>query len=266
MAVNVVPRPASTVLTLRDANNGYEILMLRRNERSTFMPGAYVFPGGTVEGDDAAADIAFGLSDEVASARLSVESGGRAYYVAALRELFEESGLLVACTSGGDEVSFLDPNEAERLSEQRRALNAGELRFVDMMRERALLINLSGVAYLAHWITPAGLPRRYDTRFFVVLAPTGQRATHDAGETVADRWIRPSDALAAHVRGDMEIMFPTLRTLEAIAHFHTVHEVISYARSLGPVATVNPILGDRAGTSANPLPDDEGFNPAERGE
>ncbi len=226
------------------------------------MPGAYVFPGGAVDAEDGA-DIAFGMSDEVASERLSVKSGGIAYYVAALRELFEEAGLLVACTADGHEVSVAEQMEFEQLGELRRALNAGEIRFVDMMRDRGLRVNLRGVAYLAHWITPDGPPRRYDTRFFVVLAPSKQRATHDAGETVADRWIRPSDALAASDRGDMEIMFPTLRTLEAIAHFHTADEVISHARSLGPVTTVNPLMVEHDGSPTILLPGDEGFGDGE---
>ncbi len=222
------------------------------------MPGAYVFPGGAVDAEDAA-DIAFGMTDDVASARLSLKSGGLAYYVAALRELFEEAGLLVACTDDGREVSVVARVEFERLGELRRALNAGEIRFVDMMRDRGLRLNLRGVAYLAHWITPEGLPRRYDTRFFVVLAPSKQRATHDAGETVADRWIRPRDALAASDRGDMEIMFPTLRTLEAIARFDTADEVIAHARSLGPVTTVNPRVVEHEGSPVILLPGDEGF-------
>jgi 8-oxo-dGTP pyrophosphatase MutT (NUDIX family) len=228
------------------------------------MPGAYVFPGGAVDAEDGASDVAFGMSDDVACARLSVESGGLAYYVAALRELFEEAGLLVACTSDGDDVGFVGRSDFERLGEQRRALNAGELRFVDMMRGAGLRVNLRGVAYLAHWITPDGLPRRYDTRFFVVLAPSGQRATHDAGETVADLWIRPRDALAAHDRGEIDIMVPTRRTLGAIAHFGEAHEVISYARSLGPVATVNPLRAERDGAPVILLPGDEGFGSDER--
>jgi 8-oxo-dGTP pyrophosphatase MutT (NUDIX family) len=208
------------------------------------MPGVYVFPGGALDEGDGGEDLAFGMSDDVASARLSLSSGGLAYYVAALRELFEEAGLLIACTSEGDDVLFAAPEDRDRLGEERRALNDGTLRFADMLRARGLRVNLHGVAYLAHWITPAGLPRRYDTRFFVALAPEGQRATHDAGETTADRWIRPSDALAAHDRGDIEIMLPTRHNLEAVAHFREAHEVLAYARSLGPVATVNPLLGE----------------------
>jgi 8-oxo-dGTP pyrophosphatase MutT (NUDIX family) len=240
MAEIVVPRPASTVLTLRDGENGYEILMLRRSERSSFMASAYVFPGGAVDAEDGAKDIAFGLTDEVASSRLSTPNGGLAHYVAALRELFEEAGLLIACTSDGRVLSAGNQHDLDRFAEHRRALNAGELRFVDMMRDEGLRVDLRGVAYLAHWITPEGLSRRFDTRFFVVLAPSGQFATHDAGETVADLWIRPTEALAAQARGEFQLMTPTMRNLEAIAHFREAREVLSYARSLGPVATVAP--------------------------
>jgi 8-oxo-dGTP pyrophosphatase MutT (NUDIX family) len=235
--------------------------MLRRNESSSFMPGVFVFPGGAVDTDDGDTDIAFGMDDGVASSRLSVEQGGLAYYVAALRELFEEAGLLIACTGEGDEVLFVDPSDLERLGEERRALNAGELRFVEMMRKRRLRVNLQGVAYLAHWITPEGLSRRYDTRFFVALTPSAQLATHDAGETIAARWIRPADALSAHDRGDMEIMLPTRQSLEAIVHFNEAREVIAYARSLGPVATINPLWPERARDSADLLRGDEGFRP-----
>ncbi len=255
----IVPRPAATVLTLRDGEDGYEILMLRRNIRSDFMGGAYVFPGGAVDDEDGR-DVGFGLSDEAASARLSLEAGGLAYYVASLRELFEEAGLLIACTSDGEVVRFTEESDLDRFVAQRRALNAGELSFASMLRGEGLKVDLRGVAYLAHWITPVGPPRRYDTRFFVALAPSGQRATHDAGETVADRWVRPAEALAAHARGEFEMMFPTVRTLEAIAHFRDAREVLNYARSLGPVATVQPRVVERDGAPVILLPGDEGFD------
>lgn len=263
MAAIVVPRPASTVLTLRDGDNGYEILMLRRNENSAFMPGVYVFPGGVLDGEDGKDDVGFGMSDDVASARLSVSGGGLAYYVAALRELFEEAGLLIACTSEGEEVCFSEPEDRDRLSEERRQINKGTLGFADMLRARGLQVDLRGVAYLAHWITPEGLPRRYDTRFFVALAPSDQLAAHDAGETIADRWMRPVDALAAHDRGDIEIMLPTRHNLEAVAHFREAHEVIAYARSLGPVAAVKPLSAERIAGPAPLLPADEGSSPEE---
>jgi 8-oxo-dGTP pyrophosphatase MutT (NUDIX family) len=263
MADSVVIRPAATVLTLRDSDNGYEILMLRRNELSDFAGGAYVYPGGAVDEEDGADERAYGLNDRIASARLGVNEGGLAYYVASLRELFEEAGLLIACNDEGEPARFVERSDLERLAAQRRALNAGELRFVDMMREEKLRVDLRGVAYLAHWVTPVGSPRRYDTRFFVALAPAGQLATHDAGETVADRWVRPAEALAAHARGEFTMMPPTVHNMEVVAGFAQAHDVLNYARSLGAVAAIRPRIVLRDGGPEILLPGDEGFDDAE---
>ncbi len=249
-------------MTLRDRDEGYEILMLRRNLRSDFVGGAYVFPGGGVDPADAgpaAQQMAIGLSDEEASTRLALASGGLAYYVACLRELFEEAGLLVACTKEGDSVSLNDEATIARLALRRRAVNAGSLGFIAMMREEGLFLDLRGLEYVAHWVTPVGQPRRYDTRFFVALAPEGQIATHDAGETVADRWIRPRDALDAHVRGEFEMIFPTIRNLEAIADFSTSREVFAYAKSLTNIPKVEPRFVVRDDQALIVLPGDEGY-------
>lgn len=257
------PRPAATVITVRDAPNGYEILMLRRNLQSDFVGGAYVFPGGRV--DDADADPAaqrrtFGLDDAEASRRLSLESGGLAYYVACLRELFEEAGLLIACDLDGEPIRVTDDESVRRLAASRRALNAGELDFTVMMEREGFLLDLRNLEYVAHWVTPVGPPRRYDTRFFVALAPTSQVATHDAGETVADRWLRPVDALAAHARGEFEIIFPTIRNLEAIAHLATARDVLEYAKSLEDVVRVEPRIVMRDADVQILLPGDDGYD------
>ena len=261
MAENLIPRPAATVLTLRDAPNGYEILMLRRNVRSEFMGGIFVFPGGAVDDEDADAPV-FGLTDEVASERLGLESGGLAFYVATLRELFEEAGLLIVCDDHGRELRFTTADELSRLGSYRRSLNAGETTLTDVLRSEDVCLDLRGVAYLSHWITPAGMPRRYDTHFFVALAPEGQPATHDANETVADRWLRPSDALSAQQRGEFDMVPPTIKNLEAIAHFSTPREVLDYARALGQVTAIEPRLLERDGAVVIVIPGDEGFDTA----
>jgi 8-oxo-dGTP pyrophosphatase MutT (NUDIX family) len=261
MAENLVPRPAATVLTLRDAPNGYEILMLRRNVRSEFMAGVFVFPGGAVDNEDASAPV-YGLNDDVASQRLGLERGGLAFYVASLRELFEEAGLLIVCDDEGREFRFTTPEELVRLASYRRALNAGEVTLADVLGREDVCLDLRGVAYLAHWITPVGPPRRYDTRFFVVLAPEGQPATHDANETVAERWMRPADALAAQQRGEFDMVPPTIKNLEAIAHFSTSREVLDFARALGPVTAIEPRLLERDGAIVIVIPGDEGFDTA----
>jgi 8-oxo-dGTP pyrophosphatase MutT (NUDIX family) len=259
MAETLVPRPAATVLTLRDAPNGYEILMLRRNARSEFMASVFVFPGGALDDADADAPV-FGVSDEVASTRLGLLMGGLSYYVASLRELFEEAGLLIVTDDEGHEIRFTTPSDLARLAEYRRALNAREITFSEVLRRENVRLDLRGVAYLAHWITPVGMPRRYDTRFFVALAPAGQPATHDASETVADRWIRPLDALAAQERGEFDMVPPTIKNLEAVAHFSTAVEVVDYAGALGPITAIEPRIIEREGVQVIVTPGDEGFN------
>jgi len=260
MAEILTPRPAATVMTLRDHPNGYEILMLRRNIRSDFVGGAYVFPGGGVDDSDVDTErLVFGLSDAAASARLGVDSGGLAFYVACLRELFEEAGLLIACDENGRAVSFYDDEGIRKFAAHRRDVNAGNLDFLTMMRREGLLLDLRGLEYVAHWVTPVGPPRRYDTRFFVAKAPVGQIATHDAGETVADQWLRPHDALRAHERGEFEMMFPTVRNLEAIASFENAQAVLTYARSLATIPRTEPQIVERDGKIVILTAGDEGF-------
>ena len=262
MAEILSPRPAATVMTLRDCGEGYEILMLRRNLKSDFVGGAYVFPGGGVDPADAgpaAQQLALGLNDVDASTRLALESGGLAYYVACLRELFEEAGLLVACNAGGESVHFNDEATIARMAAHRRDVNAGALGFVAMMRQEGLLLDLRGLEYAAHWVTPIGPPRLFDTRFFVALAPEGQTATHDAGETVADQWVRPKDALDAHARGELDMIFPTIRNLEAIAEFSSSREVLDHARSLTNIPRIEPRIVTRDGKMTILVSGDDGY-------
>ncbi len=257
------PRPAATVITVRDGPNGYEILMLRRNLNSDFVGGAYVFPGGRVDEADAGAAAqrrTRGLNDEEASRRLDLERGGLAFYVACLRELFEEAGLLIACDENGEPVQIRDDESIRRFAASRREVNAGTLDFISMMERERLVLDLRGLEYVAHWVTPVGPPRRFDTRFFVALAPSNQLATHDAGETVADQWIRPADALAAHARGELEMIFPTIRNLEAIAHFRSSKDVLDYARSLDDVVRVEPKIVTSNGEVQILLPGDDGYD------
>jgi 8-oxo-dGTP pyrophosphatase MutT (NUDIX family) len=261
MAEILTPRPAATVLALRDGTRGFEVLMLRRNLRSDFVGGAYVFPGGGVDADDAGAvqDRVVGPNDEQVSRRLGIESGGLAYYVACARELFEEAGLLLACDGRGHPVSWYDPAIVARMVQHRRRVNDGSLGFLEMMVAENLHLDLRGLAYLAHWVTPVGPPRRYDTRFFVALAPGDQTAAHDDGETIEDLWLRPRDALAAHGRGEFEMIFPTIRNLETVAHFASARDVVAYANSLVDVARIEPRIVMREDRPVILIPGDEGF-------
>jgi 8-oxo-dGTP pyrophosphatase MutT (NUDIX family) len=265
MAEVLVPRPAATVMTIRDAPEGCEVLMLRRNLNSDFVGGAYVFPGGGVDAEDATSSAEHrveGLSDAVASARLGLDAGGLAYYVACLRELFEEAGLLIARNAADALVRFDDDETTKRFAAHRRAINARERRFLDVVAEEGLRLDLSSLEYCSHWVTPVGPPRRYDTRFFVAVAPEAQTAAHDAGETVADVWVRPADALERHRRGELEMIFPTIRNLEAIASFTRADEVLAWARSLTSIPRIEPRIIERDGGLAILVPGDDGFDEA----
>ncbi len=225
MLVRDAPAPGA-------AGSGIEVLMVRRNLRSDFVGGAYVFPGGAVDlldGGDEAEALCAGRSDAQASALLGVPSGGLAYWVAVVRETFEEAGLLLAARDGGPDLLAGYRAEEARLARARVAVNDGSLRFLDLCRNERLRLGVGDIHYFAHWITPRGAPRRYDTRFFVAAAPPGQIAAHDAGETIAEVWISPDDALARHRAGEIEIIFPTIRNLQAIGRFASSDELLGAA-------------------------------------
>jgi 8-oxo-dGTP pyrophosphatase MutT (NUDIX family) len=261
MAETLVPRPAATVLTLRDAPSGYEILMVRRNVRSEFMGGVFVFPGGALDDDDHKVPVV-GLDDDRASERLGLLHGGLGYFVAALRELFEEAGLLVAYDEAGGEVLFDDVVDRARLDAYRSALNAGETTLSEILHAEGVRLDLRRINYLAHWVTPDLMPRRFDTRFFVVGAPAGQRASHDRGETTDLRWLRPDDALASHQRGEIDMVMPTIRNLQTIAPYSSVQEVLEFASSQETIEAVRPRAIRRNGDVVILLPGDKGYDDA----
>jgi 8-oxo-dGTP pyrophosphatase MutT (NUDIX family) len=263
MSQVLTPRPAATVLALRDGPSGYQVLMLRRNLKSDFVGGAYVFPGGGVDAGDsdpALQRLTFGVDEQETSKRLGLSEGGLAYYVACLRELFEEAGLLIACRDGGAFVDLSDAQTVRRLADLRRQLNAGEIDFIDVLTSEGLVLDLRGLAYLAHWVTPVGPSRRYDTRFFVVLAPSDQTAAHDAGETIEEQWLRPFDALSSFQRGDFDMIFPTIKTLESIAHVESAHDVLDYANSRDSVTRIEPRIVMRDDRPQILIPGDEGYD------
>ena len=237
--------------------------MLRRNLKSDFVGGAFVFPGGGVDDSDRNADLEFvchGRTDAEASERLGVPSGGLASWTAAIRECFEEAGLLLARhAKSGEMVDFTDPVVEKRFSAHRKAIDGQELSLIDMVRDEDLMLDVGNIHYFAHWITPEGPPRRYDTRFFVAAEPQGQVPFHDDRETVASQWIRPQDALDAGKRGEMTIIFPTMRNLERLATFECATDLIDATRSLEEVVTVRPRMLSSDGAMRLVIPGDQGF-------
>ena len=246
-----------------------EVLMVRRNLRSDFVGGAYVFPGGGLDPSDyseSAASISPGRSDSEASSLLGLVSGGLAYWVAVLRECFEEAGLLLAYRSKLPDknaalISLTDPTKQAHFDRLRCALNSKEKSFVKLCADEHLLLAVERVYYFAHWITPAGAPRRYDTRFFVARAPVDQRPTNDAGETIDEVWINPLEALRQHREGQIELIFPTIRNLQAISRFSSSEELIdAAAKAESSVSLVEPrVVADGNGVRIL-LPGDPGYD------
>ena len=231
-APDVQVQPAATVMLVRDAGGrrggSLEVLMLRRHPESVFAPDAWVFPGGRVdEADGVGIPIAAGPSDAEASRALEIPSGGLAYWVAAARECFEEAGILLARhpnTGGWLEAS----NElvGARFARHRRDVHSGAASLGEVLRAEGLELDLSGVHYVSHWITPPGrTARRFDTRFFVAECPPSQPASHDAAETVDSIWTTPAEALSRGAAGEIQLLRPTIANLKALARFSSVAEI-----------------------------------------
>lgn len=265
-------RDAATVMLVRDADHGgagIEVFMLRRNLQSDFVGGAYVFPGGAVDPHDRADDldsVCAGRSDADASAQLGIERGGLAFWVAAIRECFEEAGVLLARPPGPYQppsegpdrtlIDLTDPDVAARFTVHRQAVDRGERRLVDVCRQEGLQLAVDDIHYFSHWITPEGAPRRYDTRFFVTRAPAAQEALHDDREVIANLWIRPDDALQQHRAGRFELVFPTMRSLMALRQFDSADELLRHAASIAEVPTVLPRIVEDEGGFRIVLPGD----------
>jgi 8-oxo-dGTP pyrophosphatase MutT (NUDIX family) len=215
-------RDAATVIAARDATEGLQVFMVRRSARAVFLPDQYVFPGGRVDDAD---------RDEAAR-RLHGSAGDvdPAYAMTAARETFEEVGLLFA-----DRVVH-----AHELTGLRRAMHAGELTFGDVLERLGTSIDASQLRYFSRWITPkAELARRFDARFFVARAPQNQVAEADATEVLDGRWMRPADALEARIRGEISLIFPTIKHLERIAPYRTVDELLAFANGK-TIVTITP--------------------------
>jgi glyoxylase-like metal-dependent hydrolase (beta-lactamase superfamily II)/8-oxo-dGTP pyrophosphatase MutT (NUDIX family) len=223
----LTPRPAATLILLRQGAGGLETLMIQRAQAAVFLGGAYVFPGGSLDAADADPRRVAGLTEAQANARLGLESGALAYYVAAVRECFEEAGVLLAVEKEGSPVPA---TRAESLMRYRKRP------FPELLESEGLYVPAGALAYYGHWITAPGRARRFDTRFFVALAPEGQEGAHDAAETVHHVWISPREALDRGKRGEIELVFATQHTLKDLARFSDARAAFEYASSLPEIA------------------------------
>ncbi len=214
-----VPRPAATVLLLRQGPDTVEVLLIRRHEKLAFMGGMWVFPGGSICAADgsAAAIERIPAPSQTGCARLGTLQGEPldpreclALAVAACRETFEETGVLLASDAAGNHC---DSALTARLQDQRRAIASQPELFADLLRTEDLFLRVERLVYWAHWITPSIVPRRFDTRFFLAPVPSDQLAVIDSTETVDHAWLSPAAIVAAAQAGAMPVSHPTLYNL-----------------------------------------------------
>jgi glyoxylase-like metal-dependent hydrolase (beta-lactamase superfamily II)/8-oxo-dGTP pyrophosphatase MutT (NUDIX family) len=232
-------RQAATVVVLRRSNAGMQVLLMRRAPRDgDIHSGASVFPGGLLDAADAeGCALCSGLDDAQASARLGLPSGGLAYWFAALRECFEEAGLLYAAAQ---DRSHLDAAQLALIATQRDALNRRELTMASICQRFGIHLAADRIVYLDHWLTPPGVPKRYDTRFFVTEAPELQVASQDDHETDAQLWLTPAEALER--RKELKLAPPTWKILELLQRLGDVDAVLAHARALPSVPCIMPRL------------------------
>jgi 8-oxo-dGTP pyrophosphatase MutT (NUDIX family) len=249
----VVPRLAATIVLARDGASGLEIFMVQRHHEIDFATGAMVFPGGKLDPDDADASLR-----EYARGAEALDDDGFALRVAAIRETFEECGILLAREEGSDELLG-----AERLRElegrYRESVHDGKASMLDLVTWEGVELACDVLVPFAHWITPAVVPKRFDTYFFVAAAPPDQLAVHDGHESVDSLWIHPSDAEREAEAGRRTIIFPTLMNLQKLALSASTDELIENARA-NPVVTVRPEIGSRDdGVKVVRLPREAGY-------
>ena len=270
-------RKAASVIVLRDIDaatspdgSGIEVLMLQRAERAgDLRSNAAVFPGGVLDARDREAHAhCLGWDDAQASARLRLPGGGLDYLVAAVRETFEEVGLLFLepdAAAAGDahrrHASFgQDVRGALHTrchAEWRGPMQRGERSIAELCRELGLQIDLRDWAYYSHWLTPPGTPKRFDTRFFVTRAPAGQQAEADYGEAQSLMWLTPSQALDRE-RG-LTLLPVTRRTLQELSRFASAQAVIDHARQRDDIGLTMPRRAQSAKGLRVVLPDEHAW-------
>lgn len=245
-------RLAATVILVRPP---FEVYLARRSASSAFAPDAFVFPGGTIapqDSSEAARVRTLGLEtdrldrefraavpDELACDEAPVDrESARALLIAALRELFEEAGVLFARTASGDAIEAT-ATDWERVAEQRVAVRDGSLAFADFLVDHDWYADSRAIALFSHWITPRSEPRRYNTHFFFAAAPPDQAALADAFETHDGLWIAPSAALERFGAGRLHLVYPTIKHLARLAGFDSVESALEFAQRK-PVLTIVP--------------------------
>ena len=221
-----IPRPSATVVLLRESERGPELLLVKRRAGDAF-GDSYTFPGGVLDTDEASArPYCQGISPQEMDSILGVSEGGLDYCSAAIRELFEEIGILLA--RGEDGQHLTDNREIQVL---RTEIYDGSLTWPDFLQQHELSLACDSLHYFAHWITPSQQPKRWSTRFFLARLPAGQTSRPDGHELTDSRWLTVAEALSSGRDGSMKIPFPTFKTLETLAEHSSIEAMLDWARS-----------------------------------
>jgi len=228
------PRDAATVMLLRQVGAGLEVYMLRRKSSMAFAPGAYVFPGGSVDARDADEQIAWTGPDAAEWGRIfaAPPALARALVCAAVRETFEESGVMLAGQSADSVVADTTSDEWEA---DRHALLDRSLSLAELLARRRLVLRADLLRPWSRWITPVVEPRRFDTRFFAAALPAGQLTRDVGGEAAEVAWVNPADALGAGQRGEIRLFPPTAVTLSELTACGDLQTALTGPRQVAPI-------------------------------
>jgi 8-oxo-dGTP pyrophosphatase MutT (NUDIX family) len=251
----VTARPASTILLLRDsAQREIEVFMMVRHHEIEFSSGALVFPGGSVD-----------AADREIIARSDLHSGGEgcdeaalSFRIAAIRETFEESGILLARPRGSND--FVEAKRASAIeAHHRAALAERRTTFLEVLSDAGLVLALDELVPYAHWVTPEGMPKRFDTWFFLAAAPPEQFGAHDGKESTDSLWLSPREAVAGGESGRFKLPFPTTRNLIKLGKQPNVGAALDDARGR-PIVTVMPVLTRSNGGGQLRIPIEAGYD------
>ena len=236
MTTPPIARLASTILLLRDSADGIEVFMMERHHQIEFNSGALVFPGGSVD----AQDREFIAHPELYSDTAERDGDALGFRIAAIRETFEESGILLARRQGM--TSIIDAAGAGTIAAtHRRALCAHETSLANIVRDNRLELAVDALVPYAHWITPENFPKRFDTWFFLAQAPKDQLGRHDGAESTGSLWLSPREALAGGESGRFKLPFATTRNLIRLGHQPSVSAALEHASGLS-IVTVMPVM------------------------
>jgi len=256
MAEAVAPRPASTILLLRDSaeRKEVEVFMMVRHYEIDFNSGALVFPGGSVD-----------KGDKEIIATPALYSGGEgldeatlSFRIAAIRETFEESGILLARPSVAK--SLVEARRASEIEAAHRAdLCDGKISFLKVLADNGMVLALDELMPYAHWITPEGMPKRFDTWFFLAGAPPEQLGAHDGKESTDSIWVSPREALEGGASGRFKLPFPTTRNLIKLGKQDSVKSALDDSRGKD-IVTVTPVMTKTATGRVLRIPLEAGYD------